>query len=537
MRYVVVLMLVLLTLTSYPVQLQTSEKSVSTFVPVTLAQFDDEVIVINNNTGFEILGFPGNGTQSSPYLIENQRIQSVDGSSGLFGIYISDTDAYFIIRNCTVVAFYGSGYAIRLYNVSNALIEHCNVTISTTFYSDFPSAYGIYASKIENVHAWNCFVSGGSIGIQFHNGIDCSIKYNSVIDQMNSGVRVTWINDTDVQGNSIIGREDGRTLYGIYVMANVWNCSVYSNIISHFRGVGIRLQMTTDMLVMGNNVTGSSEAILVQISNYSLIQSNILTNSFVGLYVDYYSYNNTLTYNILGNNTLNAKDRGDDNNWISNWYSDYGGSGAYVISGPANSVDLTPQPTALHIPLLMMRLMILSVIMLIPIGAAIGYYVNYKKQGEKSLSRGPSLLIMALSILLPCGLSATPLPDPALPNLRFIMVDVLFSLGASRTPGTNWTVNYYSSSVITRNDMLLLVALPYLIGSLLSIVYLMAYLRRELSLRLLCIGTLIIMVIIMIVPLSASVLLIPVTPLLALSISIWVDKMKIEPVKKEATSD
>ena len=528
-------MLVLLILTSCPIHLQTSEHPVSMSEPVALSQMDDDPIVVKNNTGFELLGFPGNGTLSSPYLIENQRIQAVQDWGGFFGIDISGTNAFCVIRNCTVVAPYRSGEVIKLYNVSNAIIEDCNVTINKAVYPESSSVYGIYASKIDNVHARNCVISGGSFGIQFHNGRDCSIKYNSIINHNSAGIRLIWMNDTDVQGNSIVGLESGQTYDGIFVANNVWNCSVYSNSISHVYLSGIRLLGTTEMLVMGNNVTDTRHAILVQYANYSHIQFNILTNSDDGLYIDYDSYNNTPSHNILANNEVNAKDQGGDNKWISNWYSDYVGSGVYVIVGAANSVDLTPQPTSLHIPLAMIRLVILSVIMLIPLGAAAAYYINRKKQKEDSLSRGPSLLVMTLSILLPYGLSATPIPDPTLPNLRFIMVDVLFSLGASRTPGTNWTVNYYSSSVITENDMLLLVALPYLIGSLLSIVYLMAYLRKELSLKLLGVGVLIIMVIVMIVPLSTSVLLIPVTPLLALSISIWVDKMQIVPVKKEVT--
>ena len=153
--------------------------------------------------------------------------------------------------------------------------------------------------------------------------------------------------------------------------------------------------------------------------------------------------------------------------------------------------------------------------------------MSYRELDEDRLRRRPSLFLMVISILFPCGISISPLLNPTLPNLRFVLVDVLFALGASRTPGTDWTLDYYSSSLVTGNDMLLLVALPYLIGSLLSIVFLMGYLRKEISGKLLSIGIFTIIVVVMLVPMYVSILLVPITPLLALSIVFWANVIKM----------
>ncbi|UCD13239.1 MAG: right-handed parallel beta-helix repeat-containing protein [Thermoplasmatales archaeon] len=64
----------------------------------------------------------GSGTENDPYIIENWVIV-YDGVAEN-GIFITNTDAYFIIRNCTVRSFTPEGYlGIRFNNVKNGRIE------------------------------------------------------------------------------------------------------------------------------------------------------------------------------------------------------------------------------------------------------------------------------------------------------------------------------------------------------------------------------------------------------------------------------
>jgi parallel beta-helix repeat protein len=67
---------------------------------------------ISDNTHFAVYGFPGDGTEGTPWIIEDLYIYG----DGLDGIRIFNTTAYFIIRNCT---FVDCNYGIYLLGATN----------------------------------------------------------------------------------------------------------------------------------------------------------------------------------------------------------------------------------------------------------------------------------------------------------------------------------------------------------------------------------------------------------------------------------
>lgn len=81
-------------------------------------------IRISGNEGFTkengVVG--GLGTQTDPYVIEGWEI---DATGSDYGIFIENSDAYFIIRNCLI--FRAQWYGIRLDNVKNGKIENCQM--------------------------------------------------------------------------------------------------------------------------------------------------------------------------------------------------------------------------------------------------------------------------------------------------------------------------------------------------------------------------------------------------------------------------
>ncbi|MFX1415983.1 MAG: right-handed parallel beta-helix repeat-containing protein, partial [Promethearchaeota archaeon] len=78
-------------------------------------------IVISSDAGFESQGWPGNGSISNPYLIENLSIVS-NGKC----IEVDGTTAFFTIRKCSFSsATAGNGRGIDFANVLNGEIENC----------------------------------------------------------------------------------------------------------------------------------------------------------------------------------------------------------------------------------------------------------------------------------------------------------------------------------------------------------------------------------------------------------------------------
>ncbi|MCK5409911.1 MAG: hypothetical protein KAJ30_06560, partial [Candidatus Heimdallarchaeota archaeon] len=55
-------------------------------------------IYINELDDFIEYGFPGNGSEENPFIIENYEISNLD----VHGIAIYNVDQYFIIRNCVL---------------------------------------------------------------------------------------------------------------------------------------------------------------------------------------------------------------------------------------------------------------------------------------------------------------------------------------------------------------------------------------------------------------------------------------------------
>ncbi|MFX1440173.1 MAG: hypothetical protein ACFFFD_07980, partial [Promethearchaeota archaeon] len=69
------------------------------FVP---AQYEDwEPILIQNADDFVRYGFPGDGTESNPYIIERLNISTSEETC----IWISDVNVSFVIRNCRITSY------------------------------------------------------------------------------------------------------------------------------------------------------------------------------------------------------------------------------------------------------------------------------------------------------------------------------------------------------------------------------------------------------------------------------------------------
>jgi parallel beta-helix repeat protein len=118
-------------------------------------------ITLRSNTEFANQaaeeGWKGNGTSSSPYLIENLWIRS-DAEC----LDISDTTVHFVVRNCFLS--------------------------STPELSADCAAISIYNSS--NAHVESCIVHSNDDGVQFFLSRECSV-YNCTIEALCVGVNAT----------------------------------------------------------------------------------------------------------------------------------------------------------------------------------------------------------------------------------------------------------------------------------------------------------------------------------------------------------
>ncbi len=82
-----------------------------------------ELIRIERDSDFGSGGWSGNGTVDKPYIIENLLITGVYDA-----IYVTNTSAHFIIRDCWIIESHICG--IEFNHVSNGTIEGCHISLA-----------------------------------------------------------------------------------------------------------------------------------------------------------------------------------------------------------------------------------------------------------------------------------------------------------------------------------------------------------------------------------------------------------------------
>ncbi len=220
---------------------------------IKISAVSEKIHIDNNWTAAKSAGIvTGNGTYSEPYITEDLVI---DGGGSGSGILIENSNVYFRIENCTV---YNSG-------------------------RDYYDA-GIKLSDVSNGKLINNNLSFNYIGIYLTGSNNNTLSYNNVSFNENSGISIT-----SSQNNTLF-RNDAFFNYNSFVLLSSDDNILSSNNIS-YNYYGIYL--------------GTAE-------NNKLLGNTVLYNDFTGISMDYYSYHNTLSGNImegngivLGHNTFN----------------------------------------------------------------------------------------------------------------------------------------------------------------------------------------------------------------------------------------
>ncbi|NHI94930.1 MAG: hypothetical protein EAX96_20745, partial [Candidatus Lokiarchaeota archaeon] len=296
-------------------------------------------ISINGNAELAANATSGNGTRANPYIIENYMIRAA--GLGSHGIYIRNTDAYFILRNCIVntsdVYFYG----IYLLNVSNSnitdcIIEACHRGIQMTSCDNnildnnsviSINYQGFYINSCDNNTylnnlAYNCSSSGFSFG-QCHNSSfignnATGNRYGMAVGTSNNCIVINNVANENTKlaggyGLSISNcyyatvynnTANSNTREGIYAVSNLCNIT-HNN--AHDNGEeGIRLDgYANNYSVTYNIVSGNNDGIKIEQSNNSLIAFNtVIKNYEYGVNVYYESYYNNISWNYLIANRL-----------------------------------------------------------------------------------------------------------------------------------------------------------------------------------------------------------------------------------------
>ncbi|MHA1125629.1 MAG: right-handed parallel beta-helix repeat-containing protein [Candidatus Heimdallarchaeota archaeon] len=255
----------------------------------------DNQIVITNDRMFKRYGFPGSGTESDPYIIENYIL-----NTEWYAIEIHDTTKFFIIRNCSIQTDWSS---FLIQNVKSGTVMITN----STFYSKNGSSGGIsyspYSSVINNTFIDCSIHIGGSANSKIVNNTISSSGLNG-ISLVNSPKSI-------ISGN--ICYNDISTSFSpeSFIFNNIfYNCGLllweYKDDYTKFTIFNNTVNGKKLGFVVNNSVTEFHPSIYGQlflINCSDLVISNLIfTHSSIGLSI--ISCDNiTLTNNICMNNT------------------------------------------------------------------------------------------------------------------------------------------------------------------------------------------------------------------------------------------
>ncbi len=216
-------------------------------------------ITINGNAQFAAMAesenWSGNGTSEDPYIIEGLEIS---GITGMYCLWIGNTDVHFVVRNCWFHhASPVGGAGVHLESLRNALVENCT--------SERNGGYGLEARNSQNVTMRNNTCHYSPIGIYY--SICYSVLYPSVSYILNNSV-------------------DNGTAYGLSIYAT--NYAVVSgNQVRDFSQIGIVVSAQSGGMMSNNTISRCGSGIdLAHNVNGALVADNTVMNSTLGIHIN-----------------------------------------------------------------------------------------------------------------------------------------------------------------------------------------------------------------------------------------------------------
>ncbi len=238
----------------------------------------------------------GAGTLKNPYRIENVTFNANNQESGL---YIRDSNAIFILKNCTFINTNESLSAVglHLYHANNGTIEGCYFFNHNYrgFYLHYCENITIYGNIFHDIGAPALDSNGYALTLfmcenftistnQFYDILGSSYHLGIAI-QLGSCENFT-INDNNIQ----------RVYIGISIEA-CDNAEFLKNTFKNTELFAISVSDTNNSRFIENDMDGGSFGIYIETSHYNYFYKNTIIN--IGTYGIYLSESthNTVTYN------------------------------------------------------------------------------------------------------------------------------------------------------------------------------------------------------------------------------------------------
>ena len=277
--------------------------------------FPHNPIYIDKDTDFAALGFPGQGTENDPYIIEEYFI--INSTTQL--IYVRNTTAYFIIRNNLLNGINGVSYGIYLDNTTHGLIVNNKIVSSSI-------GIIVFSSSNSTVHSntiYNSSYYGLILMLSDNNTISSNIVYNNT----HMGIIVQTCINNILFNNTIYNHFNDSFGFGIVLNLNANSNTILNNTIYNNINDGIWVNSSTHNTISSNRIYNNSRngIFMNASSSHNTLSDNTLyNNSENGISLESSAFNNTIISNSIYNNSLDGIwiDHAHNNTLLSNVIQD-----------------------------------------------------------------------------------------------------------------------------------------------------------------------------------------------------------------------
>ncbi|MFX1375331.1 MAG: NosD domain-containing protein [Promethearchaeota archaeon] len=283
----------------------------------------------------------GLGTYEDPYIISNLKIENATESC----ITIQNSNAYFIIKNCTLHNSNNAGIELKHTNrgkIINVTISKCEwaIILQESNYNTLSGNTannnrdcGIYLrdSDYNNISGNN--VSNNIVGIYLYYSNYNTLSGNTVMYNRDRGIYLRNSDNNNILRNIAMYNRDT----GIFLL-ECDNNNILGNIAKYNRDYGIYLLECDDNNISGNNASNTKVGIYLHYSNYNTLSGNIAKyNRDTGIYL-LECDNNTISENSASNNGVGIYLMECDNNSISENNASNNMGGIYLGNGDNNNI-------------------------------------------------------------------------------------------------------------------------------------------------------------------------------------------------------
>ncbi len=297
-------------------------------------------IRINNNTEFAehaaAEGWQGNGTESNPYIISGY---DIDAHGEGDAIYIGNTTAYFVVKNCYLhnASYYPysaypyfEGDGITLYNVTNGDLEN-NIVSSNDY-----AGISLQASSNNNSMLDNICINNEWDGISLDTSSNNSLLNNTCSNNLDDGIALFLSGNNTISNNTC----NHQSNYGIFIEDSSSNV-ITDNMCRYNMYGGIDMDHSPHGNILSNNICTDNSYVGIYIGgsmNSTIFNNTCAHNHYYGIDMEF-SSTNTLSDNTFINNgngiyiSLSLENTILNNLFVNDW-----GYGIYIVSGSYNCI-------------------------------------------------------------------------------------------------------------------------------------------------------------------------------------------------------